>query len=78
MYALVYAICGESFEPDKDKINAKAGVVTISDEDSCSKMASHSDTKGNMYLLKDGACVQSFKFADFDAELAAGDDGKMK
>lgn len=65
--ALVYSICGSSFKPEAEKINSDE--TTITDADSCSKMGANTDTLGNMYLLKDGACVQSFKNADFDATV---------
>lgn len=49
----------------------------ITDAESCSKLAGNADTIGNMYLLADGACVQSFKNAEFDATLEEKDDGTL-
>ena len=73
---MIFSICGSNFKPDAAKINSDAK-VTIKDEESCKKLANNLDTIGNMYLLKDGACVQSFHYAEFDATVESQDDGKI-
>lgn len=66
---MVSKVCGTSyFTPKTDKL-VPAAAGAIADEEGCRKMAETEDTKGNMFLLKDGKCVQSFSKGEFDATV---------
>lgn len=41
----------------------------ITNAASCNALGTNSDTDGNMYLVVNGACVQSFKDADFKSTV---------
>ena len=72
-FAIIYAICGKAFKPDASKLNTDKAKV-IADMKSCNDLATDATTKGNMYLLKDGKCVQSFHYADFKATIEQQED----
>lgn len=69
---LVYKVCGGAFEPKVENLNTDLDVIT--DLESCKKMFDNGDTKGNVYLVKDGACIQSFNNAEFSAEVEVQED----
>jgi len=61
---LVHKICSYAFTP------TKAGLFTAIkgfDDKQCKAFASKA--QGNMYLVSKGKCVQSFKYAEFDADI---------
>ena len=56
---LVFKLCGDLGKPDAAKINTENENV-IKNKESCDNMAGLTTSKGNMYLLDNGKCVQSF------------------
>jgi hypothetical protein len=64
---LLYKVCGGAFTPDAAK-TSKSDLIA-SGEATCKTMAEDDSTKGNVYLVKEGKCVQSFNGADFKAEV---------
>jgi hypothetical protein len=72
---MVWDVCGKSFSPQASKIN---GDAKITDAASCTTFAEDKEKRGNMYVVKDGKCVQSFKYGEFEAEVEQQETGKPK
>ena len=70
--SMIWAVCGSEFEPKAGKISPDDSLITDGFA-SCKKLAANRDTKGNVYLVKDGKCVQSFKYGKFQAKVTPAD-----
>ena len=61
-------------KPDPAKINSDKATTIVGTK--CDDMAGMADTKGNMYLLKNGQCVQSFSSGELDAVIEDTEEGQ--
>lgn len=76
--AMVYRICDGNFKSSAQelkKVNAPKNtkIVAAGKESTCENIYKKSETEGNIYLVKDGECIQSFSGGKFAAKIGKDD-----